>query len=83
MKLETEADSSILWAFRKSRPGWWRQRVIRPRSGVPECELSVDLAGLPLLMSASCPHCEQVRTRGSDHIAANVAKLPERARKRD
>jgi len=25
-----------------------------------------DLAGLPLLMNAPCPHCEQISTRGSD-----------------
>ena len=29
-----------------------------------------DLAGLPLLMSAPCPHCEQVSTRGSDAAVA-------------
>jgi hypothetical protein len=29
-----------------------------------------DLAGLPLLMSASCPHCEQVSTLGSDAVVA-------------
>jgi hypothetical protein len=29
-----------------------------------------DLAGLPLLMSAPCSHCEQIRTRGSDAALA-------------
>jgi hypothetical protein len=32
-----------------------------------------DLAGLPLLMNAPCPHCEQISTRGSD--AAVVAPM--------
>ena len=29
-----------------------------------------DLAGLPLLMNAPCPHCEQISTRGSDAAVA-------------
>jgi hypothetical protein len=29
-----------------------------------------DLAGLPLLMSAPCSHCEQISTRGSDAALA-------------
>jgi hypothetical protein len=29
-----------------------------------------DLAGLPLLMNAPCPHCEQINTRGSDAAVA-------------
>jgi len=29
-----------------------------------------DLAGLPLLMSAPCPHCEQMSTRGSNPAVA-------------
>jgi hypothetical protein len=32
-----------------------------------------DLAGLPLLMNAPCPHCEQISTRGSD---AAVSDMP-------
>jgi hypothetical protein len=29
-----------------------------------------DLTGLPLLMNAPCPHCEQISTRGSDAAVA-------------
>jgi hypothetical protein len=29
-----------------------------------------DLARLPLLMNAPCPHCEQISTRGSDAVVA-------------
>jgi len=34
-----------------------------------------DLAGLPLLMNAPCPHCEQISTRGSDAAVAAPPQL--------
>jgi hypothetical protein len=47
-------------------------RVRAACSAARSCRETVgDLAGLPLLMSPACPHCEQMSTRGSD--AASVA----------
>jgi hypothetical protein len=31
-----------------------------------------DLAGLPLVMKALCPHCEQISTRGSNAAVAPI-----------
>jgi hypothetical protein len=30
-----------------------------------------DLAGVPLLISAPCSHCEQISTRGSEAVVAS------------
>ena len=49
--------------------GAWRSEAARPAARSSRSTVG-DLAGVPLLISAPCSHCEQISTRGSDAAVA-------------
>ena len=57
-----EVDNTPLGA-RLAEPSTVRSKLRRPST-------VDDLAGVPLLISAPCSHCEQISTRGSDAAVA-------------
>ena len=49
--------------------GAWRSQAARSAARSSRSTVG-DLAGMPLLISAPCSHCEQISTRGSDAAVA-------------